>query len=106
MFGKSIEYNPSKTYGIFNSRGQYGRLPVEKTLPRFADIGDQTQFLQFLSDQIKYLDNRLKNGSALEALADEGIIEVTGLAETDEIRRGYIQNTLDLFRYMAEKLDP
>ncbi len=110
IFDTPIEYDSSIVYGIF-SRGQYGRLPVEKTIPKLGNAArDKKDFSTILEVESKGLQKRLDKDIMLSALVDEEVLIVTGLPKSRqeiaaiEKQRREIQNTIDLFAYIRETL--
>jgi hypothetical protein len=103
MFGKQVEYDPSLTYGVFNSQGQYGILPVRRTLNRFDQVGDRAQFSEFLKTQVRTLREYSDRRDILTTLVAEGVLTVTD-GEPPRDVRGEIQNTIDLFECISKAL--
>jgi len=103
MFGQSIEYDPTLVYGVLNAQGQYGTLPVGRTLNRFKQVGDRAQFSEFLGAQVRSLMEYSARGDVLTALVDEGVLTVTEGEPRRDVR-GEIQNTIDLFERMLTAL--
>ena len=109
MYGKEMTYDPSKTYGIFTSQGKYGTLQLETALPKLANLRDAQEFLKVVEPQIENLNKRLaqskNSGIILEGLVEEGILEIIGPKDPmEEEHRQAIQNTVNLFQYMAMKV--
>jgi len=107
IFEKPIKYDRTKVYGLFSSQGQYGTLPVEKTLARWASAGDRKQFLTFLDTQLKSLESRSDNNAKLDALVDANILQVTGSPQsTLEVARRHreIKNTIGLYEHIIESM--
>ena len=109
IFGKTIVYDDSKVYGMFNSRGRYGALQVGSTLPRLANAGDKQSFLEFLNSQVGLLKNHLAIEAVVDTFAGDGIIEIITSREASELNRRHqteIQNTVKLLEDIARTLRP
>jgi hypothetical protein len=105
-FGVQIEYDTEKRYGIYNCKRAYGILPVEKTLPKLIAAGDKEEFVEFLNFGINRLQAHLKGETMLDALVETGAMMIVPPVseEIDKRQREEIQNTIDLFQNISDKL--
>ena len=114
MFGKQISYDSSKPYGMYDEQGHYRRIDVKGTLPTFAGA-NKMHLLEFLDSQVetlksglstrkerdKQLDDMINpiNAALEELVGGRQIVNAIGPEESQSI-----QNTMDLFKYIATTL--
>jgi len=103
VFGTSVKYDFNKVYGVFNSQGQYGILPVETHVPKLVAAGkaDKSGLKKHLEDQATVLKKHLDGETILDALGTECILETS---PPNVRKRAEIQNTIDLFERMAKAI--
>lgn len=111
IFGKTLEYDPLKLYGMFDAQGKYTRIDVGKKLPQLATDHGQQGVMEFLVSNIYRLKGKLpeihEQQQALDSLIQSSNIHTTD-SNTPNVssleRRNAMLNTIDLFEYIVETL--
>lgn len=103
LFGKLITYDPDRNYGAVTSKGQYGKLLVDRTFQRFAGLGSPENALAALAVKI----GSYRGWLTLQAITETGILEVTGSSSGDLLdpkQKKAVENSIDLLVMVEQTL--
>jgi len=114
MFGRQIEYDASKIYGMCDEHGSYGEISIDGTLSIFAK-NKKSEVLRYIDSQVWELTNQLAIRRENDKKLDDMITPITDLFEEmggDRVIKPaigpeiseYLQNTIDLFEYIISTL--